>query len=481
MNPSDRLHCPECRGRLSAIFAHEMRCSDCARTFALVDGIIDFVDGRLPLANEPYGSVTQEGMLGLDLLTRIKSAAGSRWRGGLGDAIEFGCGAGSLTKAIVSGEGVRSLLIVDTDLTVLQACRRRIGDLEMACPVLFAALDGGLAAIRDAIVDTVASSSMLSGIADTRAFLTMVHRILKTGGRAMLVVPNRRYHQAISMAMAETLTQRYARDGAWPQGFGPALTLLQATRRLLVLGDLAFLDSSEGKHLFASDVLEDLGKQIGFGSAEVIPLDPDPIGGETITRLCRAAGADDDFAKEFGPLAASVGRPYLSLLGHRDSSAFSLLWLTKANGPTVRVFSDRVVGPPPTKLAPDVAVGGMIPRWSIELVARDTPDGVIVAVGGWCLSNVDTKWVRLTLDGVARQAPVWRHRPDVHEVLNRTGAYHPLNALCSGLGCSLLFAGVHPADEGCRLLVEIVLAGDLNVTGPAPQTLPMDQPMVIEY
>ena len=169
-------------------------------------------------------------------------------------------------------------------------------------------------AIREANVDTVAGASMLSGISDTRAFLTMVHRILKTGGRAMFVVPNRRYHQAISMAMAETLTQRYARDGAWPDGCGPALTLLQETRRLLVLGDLAFLNSSEGKHLFDSDALEDLGKQIGFCTAEVIPLDPDPDGGETITRLCRDARAADDFAREFGPLAASVGRPFLSLL-----------------------------------------------------------------------------------------------------------------------------------------------------------------------
>jgi SAM-dependent methyltransferase len=481
MNPSDRLHCPDCRGRLTAIFAHEMRCSDCDRTIALVDGIIDFVGGGLPLDAENNRCVTRGGIPGSDLITRIKSAAGSRWGPGLGDAIEFGCGVGSLTEAIVAGEGARSLLIADTDLTVLQACKGRIADLEMACPVLFAALDGGLAAIREASADTVACTSALSGIADTRAFLTMVHRILKTGGRAMFVVPNRRYHQAISMAMAEALTQRYARDGAWPEGIGPALAWLQETRRLLVLGDLAFLNSSDGKHLFDSGALEDLGKQIGFGSAEVIPLDPDPVGGETITRLCGNAGAANDFARGFGPLAASVGRPFLSLLNHHDSSAFSLLWLTKAVGPTVRIFSDRLVGPPPGKLAPDVAVGGMVPRWSIELVARETPDGVTVAVGGWCLSNTDTKWVRITLDGVAQQAPVWRYRPDVHEVLNRAGAYHSLNALCSGLGCTLLFAGVHPREEGCTLLVEIVLAGDLKVTGPAPETLPMDQPMVIAY
>jgi hypothetical protein len=163
MNPSDRLHCPECRGRLSAIFAHEMRCSDCARTIALVDGIIDFVGEQPPLDAEDDRRIRQEGISGSDLLTRIKSAAGSRWGPGLGDAIELGCGVGSLAEAIVSGEGVRSLMIVDTDLTELQACRGRIGDLEMACPVLFAALDGSLAPIRDATVDSVAGTSSCAG------------------------------------------------------------------------------------------------------------------------------------------------------------------------------------------------------------------------------------------------------------------------------------------------------------------------------
>ncbi len=237
MNPSDRLHCPECRGRLSETVAHEMRCSNCARTFAFAGGMINFRDRRPPLADEPYGPVTGHGMLGSDLLTRIKCAAGGRWGVGLGDTVELGCGNGSLTEAIVSGEGLRSLLAVDTDLTALLACQGRIANLKAACPVLFAALDEGLAAIRDATVDTVASSSMLGGIRDARAFFTTVRRMLKTGGRAMFVVPNRRYHQAVSMAMAETLTQRHARDGAWPRGLEPALTLLQETRRLLVWGD----------------------------------------------------------------------------------------------------------------------------------------------------------------------------------------------------------------------------------------------------
>jgi hypothetical protein len=482
MNLSDRLHCPDCRGRLTTDLAHEMRCSDCGRTVALVDGIADFGSERVPLT---FGAEKHRGMERLygpasKLPTRIKSAAGARWPAGLGNVIEFGGSPGSMAEDIISGETVRSLVVVDADLSTLRACQGRIADLETSCPVLFATLGDGPTAIRDAVADTVVGTTKLAGLVNAHTFLTMVHRIMKTGGRALFVVPNRRYHQAICLAMAETLTQRYARDGTWPEGCGPALALLGEIRRLLV-SDLSFLNPPQTAQLFDSDDLEDLGKQAGFSSAEVIPLDPDRGGEQTITRLCKDAGATDDFAREFGPLAAAIGRPYLKLLNHHDASALSLLWLTKAIGPTVGIFSDRLAGTSSVHVDPDAAVGGTMPRWSVELLGRDSPDGVIVAVGGWCLSNIDAKWVRITLDSVAQQAPVGWPRPDVHEVLNRSRTFHSLNALCSGLDVNLLFAGVHPVDESCSLHVEIILAGDLIVTGPAPERLIMDQPTVIAY
>jgi SAM-dependent methyltransferase len=485
MTLSDRLHCPNCQGRLASASADRLVCSGCDRNIAVVDGIVDLLSEHLPLpaGSDRYRGVTREhGLLASYLPARIKSAAGSLWPAALGDTIEIGCGLGPMTQAILAGEAVRSLLVVDSDLAMLRACKAQAADLAAGRSVSFAALCGDLAAIRDAVADTVIGATVLSGIGDTRAFLTAVHRMLKTAGRALFVVPNRRYHQAVCLAIAEALTQRFAREGAWPEGCWPALTLLGETRRLLVhQGDPGFLAGLDEKHLFDSDVLEDLGEQVGFASAEVIPLDPDVAGGQTITRLCQDAGAPDPFAREFGPLAATVGRPYLSLLDHQDASAFSLLWLTKAIGPTVQIFTNRPAGPPMVYVGADAVVGGVMPRWSVELLARDTPGGVVVTVGGWCLSNIDALWVRITLDLVARHAPVWRHRPDVHEVLNRARIYHPLNALCSGLESELLFPGVHPRDGGCPLRIEIVLTGGLVVTGPAPEWLIMDQPTVIAH
>ena len=486
MNLQDCLHCPACQGRLSVAGDHGLRCSSCGHRVPVVDGIVDFLDGRLPLPSgtDRYrGAVRADGSSGPDLLNRVKGAAGGRWPAAMGDVIEFGCGP--MTHSIAADEIIRSMIVLDSELSLLQACRAGILAGSPDRPLSFATLGGGHSVIRDSVADTVVGSALLSGISDVRAFLAMVHRALKPGGRAMFVVPNRRYYQAICQALAEALVQLFARHGAWPEGCGSTMNFLADSRRLLIhRDDRGFLTSLAEKHLFDSDGLEDLGTETGFAQAEIIPLDPDPAGAETMAGVCQHAGAPDDFAREIGALAASTGRPYLSLLSCQDSSALSLLWLAKASGPEVRVYASRRTAPPAGHPGLDAAVGGVQPRWSIELLAKDTPDGILVTVGGWCLSNVDVRWVRITLGGVARHTPVWRPRADVHEVLNRGRIYHPMNALCSGIEGDLLFTDASPRtmgakDTGWPLGVHIVLASGLVMTGPAPERLTLDEPVVV--
>jgi SAM-dependent methyltransferase len=418
------------------------------------------------------------------LLRRILAAAGDRWPGSLGDTIEFGCGRGETSYSIAAGQRFRSLLMLDTEIEMVQASRTRLLPLGLGPdrPVTYATLSGGQDAIRDAVADTVVGTGLLSGISDVRAFLATVHRVLKPGGRAVFVVPNRRYHEAMCLAMAEALVQRRARDGAWPEGQDAALEILARTKRLLVhRNDTGFLASLSDKHLFDSEGLVDLCSELGFATAEMIPLDPDPIGIETMRRTCREGGAPDSFTETFDALAASVGKPFFALLARQDASASMLLWLTKASGPHVRVFTYRASPPQAGFVGPEAALGGAAPRWSVELLARETPDGIQLSVGGWCLCNTDVQWVRLTLDGVTGDVPVWRPRPDVHDVLNRGGLYHPLNTLCSGLASEVLFEGARATDRACAFRLEVILASGLIVTGPAPEMLVMDEPMVIAH
>jgi SAM-dependent methyltransferase len=483
----DRLHCPDCKGRLAAVSDVALRCTGCERIIRTVGDIADFVGDPLSLgagADRDRGDPHRQDTGAADLFPRIKAVAGDRWPPSLGDIVEFGCGRGDTTQAVVADQAFRGLLVIDTQAEMLQACRARIIPRSTGADrlIAYATLSGALDAVRDAVADTVIGSALLSGINDTRTFLAMVHRILRPGGRAMFVVPNRRYHQAMCLAMAEALVQRHARDGAWPEGQQVALEFLAQTRRLLVhRGDPNLLSDQPVKHLFDSEALEDLGNEAGFATTEMIPLDPDPAGADTTGRICREAGAPADFYEMFGPLAASVGQPFFDLLGRRDCSASMLLWLTKARGPAVRIFPHQPAHQRPAQIGADVALGGASPHWSIELLARDTPGGILVSVGGWCLCNTDVQWVRLTLGDVARHAPVWRPRPDVHEVLNRSRVYHPLNTLCSGLASELMFEGVHTTGEAQPFRLDIVLTNGATLSGPAPGALVMRERMVIAH
>lgn len=485
MTLQDRLHCPECKGRLTPAPPAELRCSACGRTIPAADGVADFLAGAALPANDQnrYGadpSIIEPPMDGL--LARVRGAAGNRWPGYLGEVLELGCGSGQMTESLVAAEPMRGLLAIDSAVENVRSCRQRLfsrslpGDLTTA----FAALSGSQNAIRDAVADTVPGADVMTRIGDLRGFLATVHRVLKPGGRAWFVVPNRRYRQALCHALAEAVAQNFARDRTWQDETRAAIGFLARSRLLLVhQADAGFLAGLDQKHLFDSEMLEDLAREVGFATAEMIPLAPDPFGADTLRAIGIAAGLSEAFVNEIAPLVASAGQPFFSLLGHQDSSDSMLLWLTKGTGPAVQTFSARPAPVRPGFADAYGAGGGISVRWSVELLARETPSGVEVQIGGWCLANTDIRWVRLTLDSVSADTPVWRPRPDVHEILNGTGLYNPLNALCSGLEARVLFAGVHPVDGWCPFRLQVVLANGIVLSGRVPEALAMDEPCVI--
>lgn len=481
MTLSTRLHCPHCQGRLATASASELRCSTCEQAVVITDGIADFAADP---TSEPYSGVTQQhGLLASDLPARIKRAADDRWPDQLGTIIELGCGLGHMTRTLAAGGHMRGLLVLDTDRNRLLACRQRLRDeglaLESSPPVIFAAAGGARNVMRDTVADTVIGTAALARTADPRSFLIGVHRILKPGGRALFVVPNRRYWQAICLAMTEALVQRHANDGSWPEEAWPVMTKLAEIRRLMLHPDtFAHPDDLQP---FDADAVEYLGAEAGFATTDVLPLSPDAAGADTIEHFCLEAGAPDGFAREIGCLAAVAGRRFFGLLSDRDAAAYNLVWLTKASGPAVRFQKPRPPSPTIVYPAPDIALGGVPPHWSIELLGWETPEGVVVRIGGWCLGNVDVLAVRVTLDDVGRDAPVCRYRPDVQEIMNPQRLYHPVNALFSGLDSQVLFPGIRIEDDSCRLQIDIVLTGGITLSGPTPDRLAMNQPMVIAH
>src|ERR1700721_1189454 len=105
MKLPDRLHCPNCKGRLAFVSADVavdgLRCADCERTVPIRDGIADFAGDMLalnPALDRCHGDRHLDEAGAGRLLAQIQTAAGDRWPNFLGDTIEFGCG--ELTHAI---------------------------------------------------------------------------------------------------------------------------------------------------------------------------------------------------------------------------------------------------------------------------------------------------------------------------------------------------------------------------------------------
>ena len=481
MSLSARLHCPRCQGRLVAASESELRCSNCEHAIALSDGIADFVGDAVA---EPCSGLTRgHGVLASGLPERIIGSAGQRWPAEPGAVIELGCGLGQMTRALAAGGPVRSLLVVDSDKARLLACQTQLRNdgyqPPPGQPVIFAAAGGDQNIVRDAVANTVVGTAALAMARDGRTFLTGVSRMLKPGGRALFVVPNKRYWQAVCLAMADALLQHHAQHGTWSPESWPVMSQLAKMRRLML--HPGTVPDEDCLRPFDADDIEHLGLETGFATAKVIPLSPDATGADTMERFCLECGSSEEFARDIGCRAAIAGRRFFALLADRDASAYSLIWLNKADGPAIRFQRRRPTPPAMVYPSADMVLGGIPPRWSIELLGWDTPDGIVVKIGGWCLSNADVLCVRITVDDVPYDAAVGRYRPDVQEVMNQHRQYHVVNALFSGLDDQVLFPGAGAGEHGCPLRIDILLAGDIALSGPAPDRLLLNQPIVVRH
>jgi SAM-dependent methyltransferase len=480
MGLADVLSCPACQGRLAPA-TDGYHCADCQRPVATAGGIaILDEDGPGLYTGDPNWNAAAWS----DILTRVRAAAGTRWPHALGALLELGCGPGQMTTALLASAHVQSLTAIDSNSALVAACRDRLASMGLTSeqPPVFAVATGRSATIRDASADTVIGMTLLPRAGDDKLILRTVHRALRPGGRAFFVLPNRRYWQALCSALADAIAQYPALDGQQPDINFEALALIARTRRLIIhRHDHAFLQTLQERQYGDSERMEDTAREIGFATAEALPLDPDPSGGESIRRALQAVGTDDATVRALVPLAASASHRYLELLSRQDSSASMLLWLTKADGPASAYFSAQPPPPPVPYLDPQSGVTSARPRWSLELLARPTETGIHLSLGGWCLAATDVRWVRVTLADTTLNASVWRPRQDVHAVMNQQGLYPPLNAICSGIEAEMVFEGLQPQDDRVPLRFDIVLANDLIVAGPAPDALVMNEPLVIAH
>lgn len=475
----EKFHCPDCRGRLQPITEEHLACTICKETVPIRDGVLDFVGAR---AGAKLDAWEYDEIHRIDdarvsrKLAAMELCAGDRWPVTLGSVLEVGCGTGLFSRAMLDQGLAKDAVLTDASFPTLPICREGLErrGLLGRIPVAFATYSGQESAFRDAVFDTCAGTSVLHHILDVRAFLAEMFRVLKPGGRAFFIEPNLRFHQALMQTLADVLAQLHLRDEGFSHDRQKLHNVLaEWRRRILHQGDLDFLADLKDKHLFEAEAFERMGLELGFASTEALPTASQRTGVGLIAALCDQLGVGEAVRRDVLKLMPAYASRYLSLLAPRDRSAAFLLWLEKKAGPQVRGFQ----GPQPDEEErhfleqPPDPLGGLSPQWSMGVVARPTETGIGLQLSGWCLLNADILWVRITLDGVARQAPVWRPRPDVQQAINGNGLYPSWNAMCSGVDMDLSFEGVVPSREDLPFKMEVVLANGAVLHVRAPERL----------
>jgi ubiquinone/menaquinone biosynthesis C-methylase UbiE len=467
IDTASKFQCPACKGSMAG---EAGACCSCGRRYATADGILDFVGGRFAteLDVETYDSSHAIDDNGTEVeYQRVRRIAAHRWPASLGSVVEIGCGTGGFSRAMIGHRDATDVVLTDVSKEMLRLCSKHLDRLRIASalPVRFATYSADEACFRDAVFDTCVGASVVHHITDVRAFLADVWRFLKPGGRAFFIEPSLRYHQVLAMACADIIALLLARDATFSAERQQLLNwVAEARRGMLLQGDLALLNAYEDKHMFIGDAFEAMALDAGFATAEALPSTPDPDGLAGIGGLLARLRVGEQLAEQVMWLWRSYAHRYLALLNAKDLSLGYLFWLTKSTQPSSVAAAAR---PEPPELRDtseaEVTGGGMPLRWVLSLAAKAAPNGVGLKIHGWCLANADIKSVRVTLDTVAQQAPVWLPRADVHLALNQEGRYTSWNSLCCGVDCDLLFGSVRPAGQKLALSVDLVFADNRYV------------------
>ncbi len=470
-----KFQCPECGGPLRQPDDDLLTCSACGASVPSRDGIADFVRGRFDTMLDLDAYDKEHGIDDRRpgrFYEKIRAQAGDRWPNSLGSVIEIGCGTGLFSRALLANNEARDVVLTDVSVGMLQECRKhldRLGLLE-GRSVAFATYSSNEACIRDAIFDTFIGTSVLHHILDVRSFLADVYRGLKPGGQAFFIEPARRYHQALAQSLADIAAYLVIRENGNNERFQGLLNwLAQQRQSLLHKDDLTFLSELEDKHQFVPEEFAEVGAELGFASAEAIPFGVDRTGAPTVGLLCGELGIAAPIRDTIVSMMPAVGNRFMKLLGPTDCAPSFLLWLRKPRSPMVRTFHAGPERLPRRPVGPDM--GGIAPRWMMQVAVSSTVEGTRIAIDGWYISNVDVVAIRVTLDGSSQDAPLWLPRPDVQQVMNPHGRYTAWNALCCGVMSQLVFQSETSTEGMYALHLEAVLASGIMLPLPGKERI----------
>jgi SAM-dependent methyltransferase len=416
--------CPRCGDPISekgnairCLSGHEVR---------VVDGIVDFVEGRLGTALDDidydvFYRVTDENTL--LLLTRLKASLAERWPKSFSPSVEIGAGTGYLTVALVGSEPSIDLIVTDVSPKMLQICRSRLPPRGRRQNLMFATYGAEEDFLRPNLFAVCFGSSVLHHILDVRGFLRKVAEILKDDGVSFFLEPNLRYQQVMILTLSEAVASLLATGLEYDERDVILVCnwISEIQQNILHIGDLEFLVNREDKHLFDRKTLASIASQAGL-DVEALPYEPEKTLHMEVAGLFQQIGLSDAGSDRFLTLVDQIGPNNLSRLATRDQCQSYVLFFSKR----------AAVAEPPRepKNEPTIFAGSV--RAYAELRFSRTKHAIACDVIGWSMADAPIRSVIFEGGGNKIELAIIFPRPDVQRFMNADQKLPPLNAIHSG-------------------------------------------------
>jgi SAM-dependent methyltransferase len=276
------LHCPHCRyPNTLELQNNAVTCSRCGIVFAANGGVIDFVAGRSNTALNLGEYDAQKAVSfehSLRLFSSLKRIAAGAIPEDLGVILEIGAGTGLLTMGMLAQSHFDRAVITDISPSMLALCGSRLSGLEeeKRDRIALVTYSGQEDIFAEGKYDRCIANSVLHHILDYAGLLRSIRKALNNTGSAIFVEPGAVFHEAMTLALAETIVYLVAE-----RRFCDELRILAAwveQTRFRLRASPAELAQFEDKHNFRREDLMEKGMAAGFSKISIVPATYDPFG-----------------------------------------------------------------------------------------------------------------------------------------------------------------------------------------------------------
>jgi SAM-dependent methyltransferase len=325
---------------------------------------------------------------------------------------------------------IKAQKVVLTDISpkMLGICRERLRQAmpERVQSFDFATYSGTERCFRDDSFDSCFGTAVVHHITDVPAFLEQVNDLLKPGGFAFFMEPNRSFHRALAATMAEVVSD-FLRDGTIAASDSSRMLnwTAEVHCNIVNMGDTEVLAEREDKHLFDGATFLNWARDAGFGGAAALPCDPDPTGWGTMQNYLQQFGITPGGFAALAQAWPAKSRRHFAALTSNDQSPSYLFWLRKVTWPAAALRDGPMTqGPGPVRALPT--------EFWVSAGAKYRDDTLEINLSGWCLADVPVASVQIVVGDIRRRLPIWLPRSDVQSAVNAKGLYPVLHAMCSG-------------------------------------------------